>query len=168
MRRSAWAIVPFLLSGFLSASPAETKETPLAAANTAFALDLHRKVRGDGNAFFSPVSISDVLAMAWAGAKGETARQIANVLHLPAAGDEPWAAFRERRQRIEAVQDLSLVVLLPMKTGGLSAVEDMLTPARLSEWLQAMGGRTQAVDVTLPRFRMEAGFTLRPCSRRSG
>jgi serpin B len=51
--------------------------------NTAFALDLYGKLRTrDGNLFFSPYSISTALAMAWAGAKGETAGQMSEVLHL--------------------------------------------------------------------------------------
>jgi serpin B len=38
----------------------------------------------DGNVFISPVSVEVVLALAYMGAAGKTADQIASVLHLPA------------------------------------------------------------------------------------
>ena len=51
--------------------------------NTEFALDLYaRLATGDGNLFFSPYSISTALAMTYAGARGETARQMAEVLQF--------------------------------------------------------------------------------------
>jgi serpin B len=56
----------------------------VAAGNNAFACDLYRKLADDpGNLFFSPFSISAALAMTWGGARGETAGQMAEVLHLP-------------------------------------------------------------------------------------
>jgi len=55
----------------------------LASGNNAFALDLYAKLRtGEGNLFFSPYSISTALAMTYAGARGETERQMAGVLHF--------------------------------------------------------------------------------------
>ncbi len=54
----------------------------LVAGNTAFALDLYAAVRQDsaGNLLFSPYSVSQALAMAYAGARGETAAQMAETL----------------------------------------------------------------------------------------
>ncbi|MDX9955660.1 MAG: serpin family protein [Anaerolineae bacterium] len=55
----------------------------LVAGNTAFALDLYQRLRErDGNVFFSPYSISVALAMTYAGARGATAEQMAQVLHF--------------------------------------------------------------------------------------
>jgi serpin B len=52
--------------------------------NTAFALDLYKALRAEeGNLFFSPYSISVAFAMTYAGARGETGRQMAQVLHFP-------------------------------------------------------------------------------------
>jgi serpin B len=60
----------------------------LVTGNTAFALDLYGVVRQgtDGNLLFSPYSISQAVAMTYAGARGETAGQIAKTLSfaLPA------------------------------------------------------------------------------------
>jgi serpin B len=56
-----------------------------AAGSTEFAIDLLQRVGGkSGNVFFSPYSVSTALAMARAGAGGETARQMETVLRLPA------------------------------------------------------------------------------------
>ena len=53
----------------------------LAADNAAFAFDLYRALRGgEGNLVYSPYSVSTALAMTYAGAAGETARQMAETL----------------------------------------------------------------------------------------
>ena len=54
----------------------------LACDNGNFAFDLYRALSDDeeGNLFFSPFSISQVLAMAYAGSRGETERQMADTL----------------------------------------------------------------------------------------
>lgn len=66
----------------------------LAAGNTAFALDLYQYVRGQsGNIFFSPYSISIALAMTYAGARGETERQMAEALHFTLGQDRLHPAF---------------------------------------------------------------------------
>jgi len=52
--------------------------------NNAFALDLYQSLRAqDGNLIYSPYSISLALAMAYAGARGETESQMAETLHFP-------------------------------------------------------------------------------------
>ena len=64
----------------------------LLAGDDAFAFDLYRQVRADeGNLIFSPSSISLASAMLYAGARGETASQVAEALHftLPADGLHP-------------------------------------------------------------------------------
>jgi serpin B len=56
---------------------------PLVEANTAFALQLYGKLRStEGNLALSPYSISSALAMTYAGARGETARQMEQTLHF--------------------------------------------------------------------------------------
>ncbi len=55
--------------------------------NNAFALDLFSEIAGEKdeaerNIFFSPFSISDALAMTFAGARGETEKQMVKVLHF--------------------------------------------------------------------------------------
>jgi serpin B len=51
--------------------------------DNAFALDLYGKLRGaNGNLFLSPASISTALAMTYAGARGDTAKEMARTLHF--------------------------------------------------------------------------------------
>jgi serpin B len=55
----------------------------LVRGNNEFALDLYGKLaQGDGNRFISPFSISCALAMTYAGARGETAAQVAKAMHF--------------------------------------------------------------------------------------
>jgi len=54
-------------------------------ASNCFGFDLYQKLRvSEGNLAFSPASISLALSMTYGGAKGETATEMANVMHLPA------------------------------------------------------------------------------------
>jgi len=64
-------------------SPQSSQEdlATLVRGNTDFALSLYRSLSStDGNLFFSPLSISEAMAMAWAGAKGETETDIARAM----------------------------------------------------------------------------------------
>ena len=55
----------------------------LVNGNSAFALDLYQVLREtSGNFFYSPYSISLALAMTYAGARGETAQQMADTLYF--------------------------------------------------------------------------------------
>ncbi|MBE3066780.1 MAG: serpin family protein [Chloroflexi bacterium] len=66
----------------------------LVAGNTAFAFDLYQAVRpSNGNVVYSPYSISLAFAMAYGGARGETATQMADVLHYTLSGDQFHPAF---------------------------------------------------------------------------
>jgi serpin B len=82
----------------LRAQGSETKpvaasdRTAVAEGNNAFAVALYGQLRKQsGNLFFSPESISTALAMAYAGAAGDTASQMAKTLHftLPPAQLHP-------------------------------------------------------------------------------
>jgi serpin B len=95
--------VSVLFAAF-GAGEGSTEEPPTASAvdqvvagNTRFALSLYALLKGDGNLFFSPYSVSDALAMTYTGARGETAGEMATVLHFPTASEagEP-ADLRER------------------------------------------------------------------------
>ena len=51
--------------------------------NNDFAFDLYRALNdGEGNLFYSPFSISQALAITFAGARGETERQMADTLQF--------------------------------------------------------------------------------------
>ena len=61
----------------------EADMATLVDGNSAFAFDLYQALReADGNLFYSPHSISLALVMTYAGARGETAQQMADTLHF--------------------------------------------------------------------------------------
>ncbi len=77
----------------MSPSPADLPA--LAQGNSAFAMDLYQslKTQNDGNMFYSPYSLSLALAMAHAGARGDTAKEMANTLHFNLSQDALDTAF---------------------------------------------------------------------------
>src|SRR5262249_40080706 len=70
------------LAGLTGRSAADDRDV-LVRGNTQAALNLYARLseRG-GNLFFSPYSISNALAMTFAGAHGETADEMAKALHF--------------------------------------------------------------------------------------
>lgn len=114
----AGAVALLLFVGFIGSDPALSNDTcqeevpqaqkpretspdvakaelqALVQGNTKFALTLYQALRGqDGNLFLSPYSISLALAMAYAGARGETERQMAAVLQFALLQDRLHPAF---------------------------------------------------------------------------
>ncbi len=66
----------------------------LADGNSAFAFNLYQALKEtDGNMFYSPYSISAALAMTYAGARGETERQMAETLGFMLPQDRLHPAF---------------------------------------------------------------------------
>ena len=103
-RRSAFGVAfTAVAAGFAAgAAPAgargpewgEEARKAYAKGSTAFAVELLQRVADKpGNYFFSPYSVSMALGMAHEGARGETAKQMAQVLHLP-SDPESIHAFR--------------------------------------------------------------------------
>ncbi len=78
-----WLII-LALSGRAALSEQTPMPEEIVRANNAFALDLYAQLANQpANLILSPFSIDTALAMCCAGARGETARQMAAVLHLP-------------------------------------------------------------------------------------
>lgn len=74
-------------------------------ADAAFGTDLYRQLAATGNVVFSPASIAAALRMALAGARGETAAELAAALHLP--GPEAAAEGLAEIARIRSGDDLT-------------------------------------------------------------
>ncbi|MCX7608587.1 MAG: serpin family protein [Anaerolineales bacterium] len=86
----------------------------LTAGNTAFAFDLYQQMRrGDNpNLVYSPYSISLAFAMTYAGARGETATQMAQAMHYTLAPERLHPAFNalsldldQRSLEVEGVEE---------------------------------------------------------------
>ena len=74
----------------------------LVSSNTQFAFGLYESLRAesDGNLFYSPYSISLALAMTWAGARGETDGQMADVLRFSLPSERLHPAFNALEQEL--------------------------------------------------------------------
>ncbi len=97
-----------------AAEAASAEQAALATGNNAFALDLYARIKGGGgNLFFSPYSISSALAMTYAGARGNTATQMAKALHFDLEGAKLHEAFGKLTSDLNAAgkkDDFALTV----------------------------------------------------------
>jgi serpin B len=87
----------------VAGNPSGNDVSSLVNDNTGFAIDLYQVLAGkSGNLFFSPYSISEVLAMAYAGAAGNTATQMAKALHFNLASASLHGAFNTLDQELRS------------------------------------------------------------------
>jgi len=80
---AALCVAGLTMPGISAAQP-DPSATTVARDGNAFAVDLYGRLRSEqqGNLFLSPQSISTALVMTYAGARGDTATQMARTLHL--------------------------------------------------------------------------------------
>jgi serpin B len=82
------------------------------AANNAFALDLYQKLEDQpGNLFFSPYSLSSSLAMACAGARGQTEKEMTHAMHFNLPPEKLHPAFKTLAGRMGKIQRWNRIVL---------------------------------------------------------
>ncbi len=109
--RTSWlaaflVILPALvLTLGLRAEPPAAKDAPsdnpVVQGNSQFALELYAKLREkEGNLFLSPYSISTALGMTYAGARGNTADQMAATLHFDKDQEKLHPAFGQLIKQI--------------------------------------------------------------------
>jgi serine protease inhibitor/ankyrin repeat protein len=80
--------------------------------NSAFAFDLYQQLRSSkGNLFFSPYSISTALAMTYAGARGNTEKQMAETLHFSLPQKNLHPTFAELQGGLKKLQEAGNVKL---------------------------------------------------------
>lgn len=143
-------LIRFVVLGFLAlAVTARAEEKDLQAAvksvnegNQAFAIDMYRQLVEEKkntettvspapsfyNIVFSPYSISSALAMTYAGAGGNTEKEMAKALHFTLPQDSLHPTFAEIRKTLESAQkkgDLKLSVansLWPDKSYSLNPI----------------------------------------------
>jgi serpin B len=81
----------------------EPKVAEVVRGNNQFALELYGKLKGQpGNRFFSPYSISTALGMTYAGARGETAEEMARTLRFSVPSGELHRAFAAIGRALDA------------------------------------------------------------------
>jgi serpin B len=87
----------------LAPQVADSDLADLVGGNNDFAFALYQQfASGDGNLFFSPYSISLALAMTYAGARGQTAEQMAQALHFTLPPGQLHPAFNKLALELES------------------------------------------------------------------
>jgi len=80
--------------------------------NSAFGFDLYQKLKKQkGNLFFSPYSISTALAMTYAGATGQTKKEMADVLHFSLEEELLHSSLSTLQSELNAIQNKGHVKL---------------------------------------------------------
>ena len=108
-----------------SAADQSSREN-LVQGNTAFAVQLYRELgQKEGNLFFSPYSVSSALGMTYAGARGNTEKEMAGVLHFNLSQTELHPAFKRLNRELAATarksgQKLNIANALVLTGGDVS------------------------------------------------
>ncbi|MFH0958506.1 MAG: serpin family protein [Pseudomonadota bacterium] len=111
----AQILILILLLAFPFFAPAEENQVyveTLVRDNSAFAIDLYKKLfTRTGNIFISPYSMSTSLAMTYAGAQGNTRKQMANVLRFSLEQKSLDPTFDSLSSTLEKLSGRGLVCL---------------------------------------------------------
>ncbi len=92
---------------------ARTNLNAVVEGNTAFAVDMYHQLRTKpGNLFLSPYSLSSALAMTYAGARGETERQMARTLHFTLPQNRVHGQLAELQASLNAAPRSNAIELL--------------------------------------------------------
>jgi serpin B len=100
------AVLALLPAGiFAGEGKPQAELGPVVEGNTAFGVALFQQLREtEGNLFFSPYSISTALAMTYGGARGQTQKEMAEVLRFSLKLEEHNERFSALQSYIKAVQ----------------------------------------------------------------
>ena len=81
----------------MSPDVTDTQMSALVTGNSNFAFTLYQQLKKNstGNLFYSPYSISTALAMTYAGAAGDTAKQMSSALHFTLPQSQLHSAFNQ-------------------------------------------------------------------------
>jgi serine protease inhibitor len=135
MKRSLLVLSAILLSAVLAAPfatsiEASTLEQSLhknvVQGNTVFAVQSYRELGSEaGNLFFSPYSVSSALGMTYAGARGNTAKEMEKTLHFDLGQTELHSAFKSLNKELVATaqksgQKLNIANALVLTGGDVS------------------------------------------------
>jgi serine protease inhibitor len=132
----------------LMLSASARSETKMSDGDAAFAAALHGKLRAHaGNLFYSPASVRIALAMAAAGARGETATEMLHALSLP-PGEAAHAAIGKQ-----------LAAWAALATPPLRSTP--ATDAEMQKWQEAELERRRIVLRVVNRLWAQAGHKFR-------
>jgi serpin B len=142
----------------------ETKLSELALGNKLFAFDLYQALRDEqGNLFYSPLSISTALAMIYAGARGETERQMAQTLHFVLPQDQLHPAFNAldlKLNRRDWDSDEEETFTLAVANSLWGQIDFQYSPAYLDLIAENYGAGLRLVDFTQEAHREGARLAI--------
>jgi serine protease inhibitor len=138
-------LAPCLLPVMLLAAPAPADEmTRLARSSNAFGFDLYRGLgAGPGNRVVSPASVSTALAMAFGGARGGTAVQMARVLRFEGS---PEAVMQASGRLAASLQDPSRPIVFRIANRLFGEKSEGFETAYLEATKVAFGAALEPVD----------------------
>ena len=122
---SAVLSAPFATSVVASPSEQSLRES-LVNGNTAFAVQAYRQLGAtEGNLFFSPFSVSSALGMTYAGAFGNTAKEMKEALYFQLDQTKLHPAFKSLNKELVATaqksgQKLNIANALVLTGGNVS------------------------------------------------
>jgi serpin B len=100
-------------------SSSTSSATMAASAINSIGIDLlHATARADANALLSPYSIETALTMTYAGADGDTKKEMARVLHLWGEAEQVASAFQTLQKQLDGIQQRSVAAATEMKKYG--------------------------------------------------
>ena len=109
IRAASLAFLTIQMSTFIGRATDATATNDvhvLVTGNSAFGLDLYARLKSaNGNLFFSPYSISTCLAMTYAGARGDTAAQMAQTFHFGTNQNQLAASFGELQTQLTKLRE---------------------------------------------------------------
>ena len=95
------AIVTLSATLFAADEPEKASVASLVKGNTAFALKMHQElIAKEGNLLFSPYSISSALGMIYAGARGNTGKEMKAALNFTMEQHQLPSAFKRLNQEL--------------------------------------------------------------------
>jgi len=103
--------IPSLIPPFAFAEVNDDLQT-VVKGNSTFGFDLYQQLKkSEGNLFFSPYSISTALAMTYAGARNQTEKEMAKVLHLSLQQEPLHSAFSKLQSHLNTIQNKGFIKL---------------------------------------------------------
>jgi len=104
-------IITIVISLFSFVTFANDLQT-VVKGNNDFGFDLYQELKDEeGNLFFSPYSISTVLTMTYAGARGETEKEMAEVLHFYLGQEQLHLKLSKIQLKLNSIQERGYIQL---------------------------------------------------------
>ena len=99
-------VFTFFLSSSLIFAETSNDLQIVVKGNSDFGFDLYQNLKEEeGNLFFSPYSISTALAMTYAGARGQTEKEMAKVLHFSLEQEQLHSSFSNLQSYQNTIQN---------------------------------------------------------------